>query len=89
MVVDPQPSLAALVKPYTRLTRPSVERTAPGTSYRVEPSARLSCTTRTAPTEARTAIGTLTSKHHRHETYSVRMPPSRTPMAPPAPETAP
>ena len=85
-----QPSDAARVKPYTSETRPSVERTTPGTSSgeRLRPPAG-SRITKYAPSAAMIANGMLTKNVQRQSRYSVRNPPSSRPTAPPPPAMAP
>ncbi len=64
--------------------------TAPATSKVSGRScARLSAIRRGARNTAPTAIGTFTNSTQRQVRYSVRMPPSSTPTAPPEPATAP
>ena len=64
--------------------------TAPATSKaRVSPSARLSAISRGVRAKAIRLTGTLTHSTHSQPSPSVRMPPSRTPAAPPEPATAP
>ena len=64
--------------------------TAPATSKaRVSPSARLSAISRGVSAKATRLTGTLTQSTHSQPRPSVRMPPSRTPAAPPEPATAP
>ncbi len=85
-----QPADSARVKPYTRATRPVVDRTTPGMSS----GARLrepagSRMTIQAPTAATIAKGMLTKKVQRQLRYSVRKPPRIRPTAPPPPAIAP
>ena len=64
--------------------------TAPGRSNVVVPSsARLSTSVRGASSAAMSPIGTLTNSTQRQLRPLVRIPPSSTPAAPPAPATAP
>ena len=56
---------------------------------RARSGALLSRTKRRTKNNAPMPIGTFTKKTHSQPTYSVRMPPSRTPMAAPEPATAP
>ena len=53
------------------------------------PWALDSWTIGTATAAARMAIGTFTSRHHRHEAYWVSTPPAIRPMAAPPPEIPP
>ncbi len=55
----------------------------------MSPLALLSVTYLIEPKAATAAIGTLTSRHQRHEAYSVSTPPRISPMAAPPPEIAP
>jgi hypothetical protein len=64
--------------------------TAPATSKaRVSCSARLSAISLGERAKATRLTGTLTQSTHSQPSPSVRMPPSRTPAAPPEPATAP
>ena len=87
---DVQPSVGARVRPNTSRIRPAVTVVAPQASKcRARSGALLSRTYRRTNRSAPSPIGTLTKKTHSHPTYSVRMPPSRTPIAAPEPAIAP
>src|SRR3981189_2869483 len=86
---QPTPVLAAWVNPYTRATNPAVPRTAPGMSYELPPPGLLSVTRIVPAMQATIAIGTLISRHQRHDAYSVSVPPRIKPIAAPPPEMAP
>ncbi len=90
VAVDPQPELTVSTTAYTSNDRPAVTVTAPGRSNVVVPSsARLSTSVRGASSAATIPIGTLTNSTQRQLRPLVRIPPSSTPAAPPAPATAP
>jgi hypothetical protein len=87
---DVQPSVGARVSAKTKRMRPAVTVVAPHASkWRARPGALLSATKRRTKNSAPTPIGTLTKKTHSQPTYSVRIPPSRTPIAAPEPAMAP
>ena len=84
-----QPRVSALENPYTRPNSPAVTVTTPGRSMRAR-SGLASLTSRiTALTAAGIANSRLTYRHQRHDSTSVRMPPSSRPIAAPPPAIAP
>ena len=85
----PQPWVAALEHPYTRLNTALPTKTTPGmSSFGLDGDAwRWSSTT--PPTNATPAKTRLTYSVHRQERYSVSAPPSNRPTAPPAMAMAP
>ncbi len=80
---DAQPYSCAFTIPYTSTTRPPVMVTAPARSNPRRPWTRDSGTMRTASSAVAIPTGTFTKKIQRQETYSVRIPPSSMPTAPP------
>ena len=88
--VAPQPTLTASTTAYTSSASPPVTATAPGMSKELPASSRrLSRRIRGANAAAAIPIGTLTNSTQRQFSPLVRIPPSSTPAAPPAPATAP
>jgi hypothetical protein len=86
---QPTPVLAASVNPNTRATSPTVPRIAPAMSYELAAPDLLSVTRIAPAMKATIAIGTLISRHQRHDAYSVSVPPRIKPIAAPPPEMAP
>ena len=87
---DPQPWIPAVTIPYTSTIWPPVSVIAPARSKLASPcSRRRFFTIRYATAAAASAIGGLMSRIHRQLNASVRIPPSRTPAAPPTPFIAP
>src|SRR5947209_11153820 len=73
--------------PYTRLTRPATDRTAPGASTRgLDGSLELGTIRYPARRAVRTT-GTLTRKTDPHQKWSRRIPPTTGPKAIPSPDT--
>ena len=90
VVAEPQPWPDAVTTAYTSSDRPPVTVTAPATSNRRWPrSARLSGSSGRAPATISAPTGRLTKKIHRQDSQVVSIPPASTPIAPPAPLTAP
>ena len=88
--VEPQPSLIVSTSAKTSSDRPAVTVIAPTASkWRISLSRRLSSSIRGARIATTMPIGTLTQRTHSQPAYSVSMPPSSTPAAPPEPDTAP
>ena len=87
---DPQPARTVSTSAKTSSERPAVTVIAPNASKcRVSDSPLLSTSSRGARNAAMITIGTLTHSTHSQPAYFVSTPPSRTPAAPPEPETAP
>ena len=81
---EPQPYACALTIAYTSTSRPAVTVTAPATSDVVGPLLRARVRDeRRDSSAAAMPIGRLMKKIQRHESDSVRMPPSTRPTAPP------
>ena len=68
---------------------PPETRAAPGRSSLGFPGAPWRCSKVTAPATAMPAKIRFTYRHQRQDTYSVSIPPSSSPIAPPVPATAP
>ena len=83
------PRGSACEKPNTIRNRPSDTATAPGTSSCGRSAGTWLVSSTIAANTAGTAITTFTYRHQRHDRYSVRIPPSSSPTAPPAPAIAP
>src|SRR5580704_8872671 len=87
---EPHPTLTAPTMAYTNSERPAVTVMAPGKSNVVTSlSAWLSAIVHGARPAAMIAIGTVTKNTHRQLNPLVKIPPSSTPAAPPAPTVAP
>ena len=85
----PQEWVAALEKPYTMQNIPPDTSAAPSTSTRGRRPGTSRRSSTAAPIPAAAANSTFTYRHHRHDRYSVKIPPSTRPTAPPDPATAP
>jgi len=68
---------------------PAETSAAPGRSSRGLTGDGTRCSRVSAPTAAIPAKSRFTYRHQRHDRYSVSSPPSRSPIAPPVPATAP
>jgi hypothetical protein len=79
----------AVVNPYTNARRPTVTRTAPGTSTLGREAGRLSLSTTGATANTTTATTTLRKNADRQLTRSVRSPPRIAPVVNPAAISAP
>ena len=90
VVAEAQPWLAAVTTAYTSTDRPPLMVTAPATSNRRRARlARLSGSSGRAAATISVPNGRLTKKTHGQDSQVVSIPPASTPMAPPAPLTAP
>src|SRR5271166_6116682 len=90
VAAEAQPWLAAVTTAYTSSDRPPVTVTAPATSNRRRARlARLSGSSGRAAATISAPTGRLTKKIHGQDSQVVSIPPASTPIAPPAPLTAP
>src|SRR6516225_58369 len=90
VAAEAQPWLPAVTTAYTSSVRPPVTVTAPAASKRRWPRpARLSGSKNRAAATISAPTGRLTKKIHGHDSQVVSIPPASTPIAAPAPVTAP